>query len=108
LDRQAALIDGRWKYVHHGVPAHDPLDPTFATLTLRGVLTPGPREELFDLERDPSETENLAPREPGIANHRREQLFAELRRLRALGYDGDRTAITPELEEQLRNLGYIE
>ena len=110
LNRQAALVEGRYKYVHHGVPAHNVRDPRFLRLTLRALLAPSPGAELYDLETDPGEQRNLAAHEPALAARYRERLFAHLGALRgAARYDASaRVPLTPELAEQLRALGYLD
>ncbi len=66
-----------------------------------------PREELYDLEADPGETENLAPRRPAIVGTARELLADMLRRARAAApvADASREVSEEDLAE-LRSLGY--
>ncbi|MEW6320851.1 MAG: sulfatase-like hydrolase/transferase [Acidobacteriota bacterium] len=81
-----AVRDGRWKYIL------------------------APREELYDLARDPGELENLAAREPARARALRSGLEEHLRREQAAVRQpgADRTAsVPPELLERLGALGYV-
>ena len=66
--------------------------------------------ELFDLERDPEERENLASARPLVVRYLRDQMAsieeaqsAVRVRLRA----GATVELTPEEKERLRALGYV-
>ena len=109
-NRRAGLVDAHYKYVHHGAPAHNPLDPAFLRLTLRALFSAGPREELFDLAADPGEREDLSQSDPQRTAHYRQLLFAELRAARGLTPHAGviPVPLTPELAEELRALGYLE
>lgn len=80
---------------------------------LRGIHTPhwmyirAPRPELYDLDRDPGELNNI------IATHPKEyrELDAELKRLSGLGKSDTETVVTAPVDQktidQLRSLGYV-
>lgn len=80
-----ALRDGRWKYIL------------------------APRPELYDLERDPGELENLAEQEPVRARAYRAGIEQRLRQEQALMREpGQGTAsVPPDLLEKLGALGYV-
>jgi arylsulfatase A-like enzyme len=61
--------------------------------------------ELYDLRNDPRELENLAEREPERLAALR-ALLPDRGRLKAP--DGAPTEVSPEIERQLRSLGYVE
>ncbi len=63
-------------------------------------------EELYDLIVDPGETFNLAPVQPDLASEYREYVLRFRKNAKRLGAAPD-AAIDPELEEQLRSLGYL-
>lgn len=71
------------------------------------ILSSDGAHELYDLEGDPREQENLAPAKPALA----EALEARLRALLALGPATDSDAPVPELTpaqlDELRQLGYL-
>ncbi|RMD83358.1 MAG: hypothetical protein D6815_06770 [Candidatus Dadabacteria bacterium] len=112
LDTQAALILDGYKYVHYGILSHNPLNPRFVLLTLKGALSPYVRdEELFDLRADPAERHNLAALRPDIARKYKGLLFSRIRLLRLL-HDNRfhrKPAPMPEsARRQLRALGYLD
>ena len=80
-----ALRDGRWKFIL------------------------APRAELYDLERDPGERENLIDREPERARAYRSGMEQRLRKEQtALRDPGAATAsVPPDLLEKLGALGYV-
>lgn len=89
VDRQGfvhAARRGRWKLVFF---------PSF-----RGAAI----VELYDLERDPRETENLVRERPEI----REELIGALRRWGGTRSRRPDTTLEPEARERLRALGYVD
>jgi arylsulfatase A-like enzyme len=64
-----------------------------------------PLEELYDLDADPGETENLAAREPETARRLASELQEALARL---GEGESRRQADPEAAERLRSLGYAQ
>ena len=79
-----AVRDGRWKYIL------------------------APRPELYDLERDPGELQNLANTEPARARAMRAGLEERLREeQKAARTDAAAAAVPPELLEKLGALGYV-
>jgi arylsulfatase A-like enzyme len=84
--RQRAWLRGPWKLVEH--------------------LDAG-RVELFDLERDPRETEDLAPRRPDVVASLARELEG---RLAALGPRvlAPVVSVDAELRRKLRALGYVQ
>jgi arylsulfatase A-like enzyme/Flp pilus assembly protein TadD len=80
-----ALRDGRWKYIL------------------------APRPELYDLERDPGERENLVERESQRARAYRNGIEQRLREEQALlaKTPPETAAIPPDLLEKLGALGYV-
>jgi arylsulfatase A-like enzyme len=79
-----ALTHGRWKLVLH---------------------QNAPVPVLFDLQNDPRETENVAPARPIPVRELMERLS---RRVGTRGVDELQEGVSPELEERLRALGYVE
>ena len=65
--------------------------------------------ELFHFREDPHELEDLAAQDPAKAQRLKEGLLGFRKELegRSLA-SGETTALTPEMEEQLRALGYIQ
>jgi arylsulfatase A-like enzyme len=86
---QTALRDSDWKLIlKHG----------------------GQEEELYDLGRDPLETLDLADEEDEKVSELRQRIAAILEasaEIRSATDAGSEVAIPPELEEQLRALGYL-
>ena len=79
-----AVRDGRWKYIL------------------------APRPELYDLERDPAETNNLVDKEPARARALRTGLEGQLRLEQRSAQSGAaRDAVPPDLLEKLGALGYL-
>lgn len=60
-----SVSDGRWRYVER--------DPIAQRLAVAGRPVRW-KDELYDLERDPGERENLATREPAVARAMRDEL----------------------------------
>ena len=78
------LRDGRWKYIQ------------------------APRPELYDLTRDPGETDNRAAAEPARAEALRNALGRRLAQERAAGtVRADASSVPPDLLEKLGALGYL-
>jgi tetratricopeptide (TPR) repeat protein len=76
--------DGRWKYIL------------------------APRPELYDLDRDPTESRNLAEQEPARARALRAGLEGRLRaETQAATNDSARASVPPDLLEKLGALGYL-
>jgi choline-sulfatase len=76
--------DGRWKYIL------------------------APRPELYDLDRDPGETQNLADAEPARARAMRAGLEQRLREEQTAVRSGSAAAaVPPDLLEKLGALGYV-
>jgi predicted Zn-dependent protease len=69
-------------------------------------LIEGAVPELYDLAEDPSESENLAPREPDRVERMRKELQQALDRMAPGGDSARAVSLSPEEEEQLRALGY--
>jgi arylsulfatase A-like enzyme len=90
--RVSAIRDGDWKWLRH----EGPLRP------VRGAV----REALYDLARDPREADSLLELEP----ERRRELALRVRdatkRFSRQG-GNDEVAIDPELDAELRALGYL-
>jgi arylsulfatase A-like enzyme/Flp pilus assembly protein TadD len=79
-----SVRDGRWKYIL------------------------APRPELYDLDRDPRELQNLADAEPARARAMRAGLEQRLRAERTTARsDAAAAAIPPDLLEKLGALGYV-
>ncbi len=76
------LIDGHWKYIR------------------------APREELYDLKRDPAETKNLIDSEARTAAEKRARLD-ELIAHSTSEISLTRRKLTAEEQERLRSLGYV-
>jgi hypothetical protein len=64
--------------------------------------------ELFDLDRDPGETVNLAAQEPHLVDALSKQLQTIAARHPLLHADVPAARMRPETEEALRALGYIQ
>jgi arylsulfatase A-like enzyme len=77
----------------------------------RGMFNEDLPEELYDLESDPDEEENVVARLPEVAADLRGRL-GELMRETSPAEPSDETAYTPEeqelLERRLRDLGYLD
>jgi arylsulfatase A-like enzyme len=83
-DELYSIIEDGWKLIHHRFrPAES---------------------ELFDLERDPGETDNRFAAEPEAAR----RLLDRLEIHEGLYADGIPTPPPPDLEEKLRSLGYVD
>ena len=80
-----AVRDGRWKYIL------------------------APRPELYDLDRDPAERQDLATQEPARARALRAGLEKRLRQEQAAAREpgAANTTVSPDLLEKLGALGYV-
>ena len=99
IPRKIALNSGRLKLILNQL--YQPGDLAFFTAPPRTA----PQIELFDLDADPGETRNVAEKQAAAARslvQRIEELTAKSRKRR-----GGETAMTEELREQLKALGYI-
>lgn len=77
--------------------------PLFAWRTARHKMIEAPRPELYDLQEDPGETNDLAPRETArLADMRRTLEVA-----RSQSPPSASAEVDPESAEMLRTLGYI-
>ena len=70
----------------------------------RGLAT----TELFDLDSDPGEQNNLAAEAPGTISHMTEWLNRVEAVAQGSAVEAEMVEIDPEVEERLRSLGYIE
>jgi choline-sulfatase len=77
--------------------------PLFAWRTARRKMIEAPRPELYDLEKDPGETDNLAPRE----NARLAEMRQTLETARQQEAPSAAAEVDPEAAEMLRALGYV-
>jgi arylsulfatase A-like enzyme/Flp pilus assembly protein TadD len=79
-----SIRDGRWKYIL------------------------APRPELYDLDRDPGERQNLIDQEPARARAYRAGIEQRLRKEQAAVRDpGSAASVPPDLLEKLGALGYV-
>lgn len=77
------LIDGDWKYIK------------------------APKEELYNLRRDPKEEKNLFNEEERIASDKKKKL-EDIKKNFSSGKRAEKREMTPEERERLSSLGYIE
>jgi len=79
---------------------------------LRGLETKNyhfidaPKPELYDLAKDPGETQNLYPRKKAVAEEMRARLSALIRRYSGGQELAEKTGLDPALMERLQSLGY--
>jgi arylsulfatase A-like enzyme len=79
------IVEGRWKYIHH-------------------LLKPE-ESELYDLDADPGETNNLHSSHPDRAQRMLENLLA---RDAIPDSSGETHGLSEEDLERLRSLGYVQ
>jgi arylsulfatase A-like enzyme/Tfp pilus assembly protein PilF len=77
--------------------------PLFAWRTARAKMIEAPRPELYDLEKDPGETDDLAPR----GDVRLAEMRKKLEVARSRTAPSAVAEIDPEAAERLRALGYV-
>ena len=65
-----------------------------------------PKPELYDLEQDPRETDNLFSRKPAVAQELRARLSAMIVSYSAGQELAEKTGLDPALMERLKSLGY--
>jgi arylsulfatase A-like enzyme/Flp pilus assembly protein TadD len=65
-----------------------------------------PKPELYDLSKDPGETENLFPAKKAVGEEMRARLAALMRQYSAGQELAEKTGIDPALMERLKSLGY--
>jgi tetratricopeptide (TPR) repeat protein len=79
---------------------------------LRGVessnyhFIDAPKPELYDLTKDPGETQNLYPEKKAVAEEMRSRLTALIRQYSAGQELAEKTGLDPALMERLKSLGY--
>jgi len=79
---------------------------------LRGVETENyhfidaPKPELYDLSKDPSETQNLLTQKKAVAEEMRSKLAGLIRQYSAGQELAEKTGLDPALMERLKSLGY--
>jgi arylsulfatase A-like enzyme/Flp pilus assembly protein TadD len=65
-----------------------------------------PKPELYDLAKDPDETQNLFPQKKALAEEMRARLAALIRQYSAGQELAEKTGLDPALMERLKSLGY--
>ena len=90
------LRSNRYKYIQHRKTKH--LLPSYPFV--KG------REELYDLDNDPAELNNIAQQNPELLNDFRLEL--QRRTEKKLEYKTGEAKITPEMLDVLQALGYIQ
>jgi arylsulfatase A-like enzyme/Flp pilus assembly protein TadD len=65
-----------------------------------------PKPELYDLSKDPSETQNLYPEKKAVAEELRAQLTSLIGKYSAGQELAEKTGLDPALMERLKSLGY--
>jgi arylsulfatase A-like enzyme len=110
--RQSAVRIGREKLIHVEGPEaamRETLSRDFANLAhyFERIDT----TEVYDLDADPGETNDLSRERPAIASRLRRALASQLDRaasIRAAIRSGPARSADPELERRLRALGYVD
>jgi arylsulfatase A-like enzyme/Tfp pilus assembly protein PilF len=77
------VVEGAWKYIR------------------------APRQELYDLTKDPEENENVVESKPQVAERLRERLEEMLKEMESAVPARERSAADPDAASRLRSLGYI-
>ncbi len=72
------------------------------------VHTPGGRTEIYDLVSDPGEKTNLAGRDPDLTNRLKADLSIVRQGMMIKAGTASNVSLTPEMEEHLRALGYLD
>ncbi|HZQ68127.1 MAG TPA: sulfatase-like hydrolase/transferase [Terriglobales bacterium] len=65
-----------------------------------------PKPELYDLQKDPGETQNLITQKKAVAEEMRAQLTSTIRQYSAGKELAEKTGLDPALMERLKSLGY--
>jgi arylsulfatase A-like enzyme len=95
---QITIRHGRWKLIH--VRSEE-----------ERALMSGSEYELYDLDADPAESENLASQHPEILERLRQELnnwYLENTRRAEIGPELDLESLDPRSREMLKALGYLE
>lgn len=88
------------------------LPATFGCGPLHGIVAGpwkyvrAPKQELYDLDRDPGEQRNVAGKEPQVAQKLRGQLDAMLQRMGGAAHQEQRASVDIEAVRRLQSLGY--
>ena len=90
-----ALRSDRYKYIQHLRTLH--IQPSYPFVV--------GKEELYDLERDPGETDNLVTEKPELAQTFRQELHN--RRATKLNFEPGENQLNQETIAVLRTLGYV-
>jgi arylsulfatase A-like enzyme/tetratricopeptide (TPR) repeat protein len=77
------VVEGPWKYIR------------------------APRQELYDLARDPGELNNVFEGEPQVAQRLRGRLEQMLLEMESAGSNRGRSPVDPEAARKLQSLGYV-
>lgn len=77
-------------------------------LHLDSKAPPGEQRQLYHLERDPDEQEDVALSHPGVVEALVEAIQERIRRERELGVRDAAGQVDPHIRQQLESLGYVE